>query len=284
MATQVQFRRGNTAQTVVFTGAAGEITVDTTKNVVVIHDGVTAGGTPMVSGKGDTMTGLLNVANSLVVTGTSSTTGASFKSTLFTSGLSTLNSLSVNTTATIVSSVTTADYYSTGGNIYTSAGTFNLVDANTTTLNIGGAATSVRIGATSGALTLRNSTIVLTNNGIVGNMNVNTSITIANNTQRQTTTSISSSTAQFTIDTFSSTVYRSAKYYIQLTSGTSYYVAELLVIHDGTNAYTSLYGELWNTARLGYFDASISAGTLSVLCTPVNSSTTVRLLRDTMFV
>ena len=44
MSTQVQFRRGNTAQTATFTGAVAEITVDTDKEVVVVHDGVTAGG------------------------------------------------------------------------------------------------------------------------------------------------------------------------------------------------------------------------------------------------
>lgn len=44
MPTQIQWRRGNTAQTAVFTGAVGEVTVDTTKNTLVVHDGVTAGG------------------------------------------------------------------------------------------------------------------------------------------------------------------------------------------------------------------------------------------------
>lgn len=44
MATQVQFRRGNTTQTSTFTGAVAEITVDTDKKTVVVHDGVTAGG------------------------------------------------------------------------------------------------------------------------------------------------------------------------------------------------------------------------------------------------
>ena len=43
---QVQRRRGTTAETAVFTGANGECTVDTTKKVVVVHDGVTAGGFP----------------------------------------------------------------------------------------------------------------------------------------------------------------------------------------------------------------------------------------------
>lgn len=44
MAKQVQFRRGTTSQHSTFTGAAGEITVDTDKNTAVIHDGSTAGG------------------------------------------------------------------------------------------------------------------------------------------------------------------------------------------------------------------------------------------------
>ena len=292
MATQVQFRRGNTAQTAAFTGAAGEITVDTTKNVVVIHDGVTAGGTPMVSGKGDTMTGALNVANNLVVTGTVGVTGATTLTTLTasstilqTAGLSTLNALTVSNNANVTGHIIlTGDIAVNGGDIFSTAGTFNIVDANTTVLNIGGAATSLRIGATTGDATIRNSNVVITNNGIVGSMNVNTAITFANNTQKQSNTAISGSTAQFTIDSFSSTVYRSAKYFIQLTSSTSYYATELLVIHDGTTVYLTQYNEIWNTAKLGYFDASITAGVLSILCTPVNSTTTVRLVRDTIFV
>lgn len=44
MATQVQFRRGTTGETAVFTGAIGEVTVDTDINTVVVHDGSTAGG------------------------------------------------------------------------------------------------------------------------------------------------------------------------------------------------------------------------------------------------
>lgn len=44
MSTQVQFRRGTTAEHSGFTGAVGEVTVDTTKQTVVIHDGTTPGG------------------------------------------------------------------------------------------------------------------------------------------------------------------------------------------------------------------------------------------------
>ena len=44
MATQVQFRRGTTTQNNAFTGAAGEITVDTDVKTIRLHDGTTAGG------------------------------------------------------------------------------------------------------------------------------------------------------------------------------------------------------------------------------------------------
>jgi hypothetical protein len=45
-ATQLQFRRGTAAQMATFTGAPGEVVVDTSNNRVVVHDGTTAGGWP----------------------------------------------------------------------------------------------------------------------------------------------------------------------------------------------------------------------------------------------
>jgi hypothetical protein len=48
MATQVQYRRGSTAQNDAFTGVTGEITVDTTLKTLRVHDGSTAGGMPTV--------------------------------------------------------------------------------------------------------------------------------------------------------------------------------------------------------------------------------------------
>ena len=47
MPKQVRLRRGTTAQHAAFVGADGEITFDTTKKVLVLHDGVTPGGKPL---------------------------------------------------------------------------------------------------------------------------------------------------------------------------------------------------------------------------------------------
>ena len=48
MPTTLQLRRGNTTQNNSFTGAAGEISVDTTTKTLRVHDGSTAGGEQVV--------------------------------------------------------------------------------------------------------------------------------------------------------------------------------------------------------------------------------------------
>ena len=55
MATQVQFRRGTTAESAAFIGAFGEVTVDISKNVCVVHDGSTLGGFPLLRQDGVNM-------------------------------------------------------------------------------------------------------------------------------------------------------------------------------------------------------------------------------------
>ena len=47
MAKLLKLRRGTTSQHSSFTGAEGEVTVDTTKDTLVVHDGSTAGGVPL---------------------------------------------------------------------------------------------------------------------------------------------------------------------------------------------------------------------------------------------
>ncbi len=78
MTTQIKRRRGTTTQHASFTGAEGELTIDTTKDTVVVHDGTTSGGHPLakesaITGKvdkaGDTMTGDLALSGADVTFG-----------------------------------------------------------------------------------------------------------------------------------------------------------------------------------------------------------------------
>ena len=63
MSTQVQFRRGTTGETSSFTGAVGEVTVNTSLNTCVIHDGSTPGGFSLLRSDG---------SNSALVSGSAS--------------------------------------------------------------------------------------------------------------------------------------------------------------------------------------------------------------------
>jgi len=58
MATEFKLRRGTTAEHATFTGAEGEVTVDLTKDTLVVHDGATAGGFPLARQDLSNVTGL----------------------------------------------------------------------------------------------------------------------------------------------------------------------------------------------------------------------------------
>ena len=60
MARRLQLRRGSTSQHNSFTGAIGEVTVDTSKKTLVVHDGLTQGGIPLAKESSVT-----NISNSI---------------------------------------------------------------------------------------------------------------------------------------------------------------------------------------------------------------------------
>lgn len=62
--TAFQLRRGTTAAHAAFTGAAGEVTVDTDKKTAVVHDGATAGGIALARATGETFTGTITMSAS----------------------------------------------------------------------------------------------------------------------------------------------------------------------------------------------------------------------------
>ena len=104
----------------------------------------------------------------------------------------------------------------------------------------------------------------------------NNIVTVNTHSVYEATAVTTGNTAQFTLDSFSTTAFRSAKYLVQVTSGSSYELLEMTLIHDGTTVYLSQYGNIKTGATLAVFDASISAGTLSVVATPNNAITTFK--------
>lgn len=77
MAKQVRFRRGDSSQIAGFTGAEGEITYDTTKKTLVVHDGSTAGGIELAR-----LSAIPNVFTTIAVSGQSNVVADGYSDTL----------------------------------------------------------------------------------------------------------------------------------------------------------------------------------------------------------
>ena len=136
-------------------------------------------------------------------------------------------------------------------------------------------------------ITANGDLLILGNSKINGTSNVN-SITANNGIYLNPISWMSSNTyttsglSQVTVDQFSAANFRSAKYFIQITSGTKYHATELTMIHDDVNAYISQFGTVKSSVVLGTFDASVVAGALTLKFTPVFSGTTLKMHRTTI--
>jgi len=104
------------------------------------------------------------------------------------------------------------------------------------------------------------------------NLNNQTNFTVGDYT--------TSNTSQVSIDSFSLSTYRTAKYTVQITSDTVYHSEEITIIHDGSTPKIVEYGVIYsNGTSLGSFDVSIVTGNINLLFTPVNSVTSLKYNR-----
>ena len=94
-------------------------------------------------------------------------------------------------------------------------------------------------------------------------------------------------TASQNLDVFAAGTYRTAKYFIQVTSlgGTGVHITEITVFHDNTNVYLTEYGTAYSNALsntpIGTFDANLGGGNVTLTFTPsaVSTGTTVKVTR-----
>ena len=184
MSTQVQYRRGSAAEIAAFTGAVGELLVDTTNKLVYVSDGSTSGGFAQVGltaaqtitnktyqGNIVTVTGNITGGN-LITAGLASVTGnisgnffigngsqlTGIDSTGISSGTSNVKIVSsgANATVSVGGSANIAVFATTGAvitGVTTVTGNItggNVTTAGKVTVNSGDAAIAIANGGTSG--------------------------------------------------------------------------------------------------------------------------------------
>lgn len=102
---------------------------------------------------------------------------------------------------------------------------------------------------------------------------VNATVVDSSNVSVTTTTAI--------LDSMSTNLYRSAKYNLQLSSGSNYQFIELHAIHNGTTANVSTVSNTSTNGNLATFSANVSGNALNLLITA--SGSTITRLQKTYF-
>ena len=88
-------------------------------------------------------------------------------------------------------------------------------------------------------------------------------------------TGSSSSTAQFTLDSFAVATFRTAKYLVQVhnSTDTDFQAIEILLFHDGTDVYLTQYASIFENGAQATFDADINSGNVRLRATPASADT-----------
>ena len=278
MSTQIQRRRGTTSEHSTFTGAAGEITIDTTKNTVIVHDGSTQGGFPLATEAGAAST----VGDLTDVTITSVGAGEILKysgsewvnNTLAEAGIqpfdativvdadigSTVQAYDANL-AGFATALTLPVADGTTGQFLKTDGAGNVTFASIPTINTLNDIGNVSItGAATGEFLQWSGSAWI--NAVVEAFDV----------QTQTTTA----TTQVTVASYNATTYNGVKVVITMhdSVATERSITEILITHDGTTAVATEYAQVNTATALATFDVDISGGNVRILATPASTNST----------
>lgn len=106
-------------------------------------------------------------------------------------------------------------------------------------------------------------------------LQVNGQLSIDGNVSYGTTTFTTSSTSLVGIHSaLATSTYRSVEYTIQATEGTNFHTTKILALHNGTTAYHTEYGSIFNNVGVSTYDVDVSGGNIRLLATPTSASTT----------
>lgn len=89
----------------------------------------------------------------------------------------------------------------------------------------------------------------------------------------------SNSNSPYSIDSFSSSTYRTVKYIVQATSIEGIHSTEVFCMQDGVSAYLTEYATLISGTPLGNFSITVGAGTVSLIFSPINPNNNIVTLK-----
>ena len=159
----------------------------------------------------------------------------------------------------------------------------NLITLASVTAN--GATTSAAIST--GGLDVDSGTLYVdaTNNYVgVGTVEPRAKLQVADVGIHTATLTTTTTTADQVVDSWSATVFRTAKYTIQIhdTTNSYYQASEILLIHNGVTPYLTEYAIVYSNSVLASFDADVSGGNIRLLVTPTSANSDITVVRHTL--
>lgn len=213
-----------------------------------------------------TVNGQLNVGGDLYTTGTAHLIGAVYAG----SNVGIQGNLYTTGTTTLAGSATAESSLGVRGN-FNVTGTSLLVGGVHSVGNLG-VSGNVNVTGTTTLSEITATVVKITSTAtVVGDINFGSAGQFASYQSTTATT-----TATISVDSFSSTEYRTVKYLVQVTdtgvTPNKVHVAEFLLFHDNngssTQAYVIQYGIGSNTGELGTWDSVYNAGIITLQFTP----------------
>jgi hypothetical protein len=134
-----------------------------------------------------------------------------------------------------------------GGSVYASTGTF---------LDIVITGNENAISTVTGSLQVQ------------GGIGISESLFVKNTQLSSYRSSVISTNSTQNLDTFSTSTFRSIRYFIQIVDVTKIHITEMTLFHDNTLIYKNEYGISTNAGELGSFDASIAGGIATLTFVP----------------
>jgi hypothetical protein len=83
----------------------------------------------------------------------------------------------------------------------------------------------------------------------------------------------------YSIDSFSSSTFRTVKYIVQATSVSGIHSTEVFCMHDGVSAYLTEYATLVSNNSLGNFSIGVASGNVSLTFSPINPGNNIITLK-----
>ena len=141
----------------------------------------------------------------------------------------------------------------------------------------------VHITSTTGSTNTSSGALIVDGGvGIAGTVNAQSFVVNGTYDQIGTTLITSATTANQVALTLNSSVYRSAKIFVQASSGSTYHSQEIMMLHDDSNVYMTEYAIVNSGAIGSTFDGDISGGNMRFLVTPTYAVTTYKIACSAM--